>query len=897
MKGTLLDKISKYFYDTTITDAWLTGQIGMIVDLNGDYVFRFIEYNNDNGQLTKIHATEESMLSCPIVACGIVGYWLHERDTKGIKVLFEAYFNLRLNEYKKAHENDADAWKRDLEHEFVCNYHIYDEKVLIKASESLFAYVTESDQEDIKSIMDNYLAFARSQCKKLYPNYPADRILEETFLDAFREGGPACICLNWLRSEFKLPAIGPHRNNRVKTSKTILSDDFKKGLDKLLFEDVAEQYEDFDFDVLLSKNGLLMEEIHEIIKNLKTQEDRKWYIIHLILQFEDFAKAFEPKAQIDEKERIINMHNNRIKKWEEMPDDAVDEKTGELILPKKQIAESNQTIENLSRDIEYLKKVQKDLYWFVQLGANLKHNKEYPIEVIKMCKYLRDWWRCMVYFANRLASLALLYRIDLKNAQEECGVYLLRQLSILNYVDKRYIASAEYARKLLDEIDANKHIITPDNIAKYVQKDNNIETEKINIKMEETTKRIESDFVHLKNYLDNDDLDFYLSEDHWNFHVNSLLYKQLLIFYEGIEVGAFLNQSNNPAFKPINDYSLLYGNLFNEAYRLCSDILAFQVPETKVALLANQAATWKFRNLKDEDGNTIKLVPNVTDLIESYHILGMANAILTFANDQKNSVDRFLISLSVYKDVGLFYCGYTHSFEYYNEVYEIFICTTMIDGSYLRPGYDNQRRDTYLRKNIPWYSNIALEIEKKMQESEDEKPTYNKEQNNINCQQFFGPITNCTINLAATPLSSNKKNEEEATGKNVGRTDCCFLYNNDEYFAIAIQEFTNKLRFHKLIPDDMDCKKMESLFRGHSCRTKYTWLGPNHVLTHIIKGLTDEDNPIITTWPESTSKWDVVSCRFIDKDGNPLPNIRKETARKGSETVVKDAIKALAGYL
>ena len=90
---------------------------------------------------------------------------------------------------------------------------------------------------------------------------------------------------------------------------------------------------------------------------------------------------------------------------------------------------------------------------------------------------------------------------------------------------------------------------------------------------------------------------------------------------------------------------------------------------------------------------------------------------------------------------------------------------------------------------------------------------------------------------------------------------------------------------------------MMSLFRGHSCRTKYTWLGPNHVLTHIIKGLTKDDNPIITTWPEGTSKWDVISCRFVDKDGYALPNIRQETARKGFESVVKEAVDALAGYL
>lgn len=146
-------------------------------------------------------------------------------------------------------------------------------------------------------------------------------------------------------------------------------------------------------------------------------------------------------------------------------------------------------------------------------------------------------------------------------------------------------------------------------------------------------------------------------------------------------------------------------------------------------------------------------------------------------------------------------------------------------------------------------------------------------------------------------LKRSEKYEEEAKGFRKVRMDCCFLYDNEEYFAIAIQEFTNKLHAHHLIPEDLDLKQMESLFRGHSCRTKYKWLGPNHVLTHIIKGLTKDDNPVITSWPEGTSKWEVVSCRFVDKDNNPIPNIRQEKARKGSETVVKEVVETLAGYL
>jgi hypothetical protein len=146
-------------------------------------------------------------------------------------------------------------------------------------------------------------------------------------------------------------------------------------------------------------------------------------------------------------------------------------------------------------------------------------------------------------------------------------------------------------------------------------------------------------------------------------------------------------------------------------------------------------------------------------------------------------------------------------------------------------------------------------------------------------------------------LKRSDKYEEEATHFKKGRTDCCFLYDNEEYFATAIQEFTNKLHQHNLIPAELDTKSMMRLFRGHSCRTKYTWLGAPHILTHIIKGLTKDDNPVITTWPEGTSKWEVVSCRFVDKDGKALPNIRQESARKGSETIVKEAVDALAGYL
>ena len=68
-----------------------------------------------------------------------------------------------------------------------------------------------------------------------------------------------------------------------------------------------------------------------------------------------------------------------------------------------------------------------------------------------------------------------------------------------------------------------------------------------------TTKKIDSDFEHLKDWKDNPDLDYYLSEEHWNCHVNTLLYNNLLVFHEK-ELGAFLNPTYDSFSQPIRDY-------------------------------------------------------------------------------------------------------------------------------------------------------------------------------------------------------------------------------------------------------------------------------------------------------------------------------------------------------
>lgn len=131
--------------------------------------------------------------------------------------------------------------------------------------------------------------------------------------------------------------------------------------------------------------------------------------------------------------------------------------------------------------------------------------------------------------------------------------------------------------------------------------------------------------------------------------------------------------------------------------------------------------------------------------------------------------------------------------------------------------------------------------------------------------------------------------------------DCSFKFEveDKQEFNIAIQQFTNILKEAKQIPDDMDYLKMTRLFSGESCKTKYTWKGTKTFLHHLINKLCDGDNPIITTYPDGVSRWDVVSCRFYDEKGNSLGDISHCNSEQNNdkEMLIDKLYKAFADSL
>lgn len=695
MAESLLDKISLNKHNTILTDKWLTGQIGVIMDHLDDCNFRYVDYINNSGETCKKYFTEDDELKCPIVVCGFVGYWFHKRNELGTKDIFEGYYNLHMNKYIKAHECDDDAWDRDLNKEFACRRHIPTEKKLIKASEAIYSYITDADQKKIANIAKNYIKFARGKCKALYPSkYPENMLIEETFIDAYRIGGPAYECMYWVRTEYNLPFMGPHNFNSGKTKKESLSGRWIEHHEVEVPEYVREGFEDFDDRVLIYSNGGLMDELNENLKNCPTHDDRVRYLCTLIQPFKDFADAFYAKERIDERKSSIIEHEKWIKKWEKIDDDAVDERTCEPICPKTQIAACKKVNNNYYKDIVYWEKVQKRFFDFAQHGLTGEFTDE---ENQEMCMYLGSWWSLMITFAKRLASLALTYGIKLMDIQEECKVYLTWHFLITDYVDNKFISSVYHARELLKKIEGG-----PVEETKANKKDNNNKMKYLQ---------------RFEDYSENKELDYYLSDNNWNREINYLLYIHLSVINNGQSFGDFLNTNTHQ--NPVSDYGYLYGLMFNEAYRQCSIIQKSIAPETKISQFLEDAASCLFRDkgkkvkLSDGTNHEARTIPNAMDMIIAFNIMGMVHVLLSLSEEHSQKNERFLISLSVYHSKGGYYIG-THSFEQYISTYHVYVVAIINEATRLRDNYDYKSQHEYLYSKFQWYKSSYEEIKQRM---------------------------------------------------------------------------------------------------------------------------------------------------------------------------------------
>ncbi len=148
---------------------WANEKYGAMVDLNNNNVMRFVSYHYEQDtedsdyDIREKYLTKDDELTSPIVAEGIVVYWLKVlQEQFSTTQIFNSYYDKREKEYIQQNEKALDAWKRNLKREFYEN-HLQQIQQQIIVSENIYPYLFEKDVNRIKELEANYLEFVKSK--------------------------------------------------------------------------------------------------------------------------------------------------------------------------------------------------------------------------------------------------------------------------------------------------------------------------------------------------------------------------------------------------------------------------------------------------------------------------------------------------------------------------------------------------------------------------------------------------------------------------------------------------------------------------------------------------------------------------------------------------------------
>lgn len=184
----LLDMIPQashfYYY---FRGCWANGKEGTIADSNGHGVYRFYPFVKDeNGNRIDYEIDYDDYVANPIVATGIIGYWLHYRknndrlasyttwtkedERKNTLKIFSDYTEDKLNQYIEREQYSPSSWRRDLKNEFYMDFIIRNEEPLNEKTQALMEYITPSDQQQVKEVIAEYMLFLEEKRKEYKQN-------------------------------------------------------------------------------------------------------------------------------------------------------------------------------------------------------------------------------------------------------------------------------------------------------------------------------------------------------------------------------------------------------------------------------------------------------------------------------------------------------------------------------------------------------------------------------------------------------------------------------------------------------------------------------------------------------------------------------------------------------
>ena len=225
------------------------------------------------------------------------------------------------------------------------------------------------------------------------------------------------------------------------------------------------------------------------------------------------------------------------------------------------------------------------------------------------------------------------------------------------------------------------------------------------------------------------------------------------------------------------------------------------------------------------------------------------------------------------------------------------ICTELEKGGYIKVAWveGHVPEDVKLLDKGRFYME-QLEKEgvaKKMQRSEDYKPTYINEQHNNNCQQFFYPISNCTfMMLPASPSAKKTSSKKGGSNSSSTTTPKPELQHGVEYPVFSkgsgvtddhIKALYRLLTARGWISTQTKEADFFRLFSGKSNDCEIIWTGQDKLgdnkpttlgvsaLYVLFKDMFDEG--LITTSSKAQKVGPILEKHFVNTDGHFLTNV------------------------
>jgi len=274
-------------------------------------------------------------------------------------------------------------------------------------------------------------------------NNPDEHSWEKRFADLYSFEGPAMDCVRWICKEYKLYPVGPHR---YAPEKHQVDEEWEKEYYSIIIERVNKAKEAFD-DKPIQPEGPIMHEIYENLNRCATHEERLRYANTLIQPFKSISEAFGTRNHTDGIEKNIKFRKECIKKLQGATPSTDEE--GKRIA--QQIEEHKQQIIGWQADIDYANFKKEKIFDLARRGAwgNFEEG-----ENRSMLSCLGCWYQMYTIYATNLASVLLIFNIDLAQLQEECNIYLIEDIGLYSYVDHVHISTQEHAQVLINKAKA-----------------------------------------------------------------------------------------------------------------------------------------------------------------------------------------------------------------------------------------------------------------------------------------------------------------------------------------------------------------------------------------------------------------------------------------------------------